>query len=77
METKVAKKTAEERLKDIKEHPERHKHGDLNGIIACSIVDGAIDSMLFEAHSQYASCGYNGGQSCDVTRGPCSCGAWH
>jgi len=30
-----------------------------------------------QAHQDYAPVGYNGGQRCDTTEGPCSCGAWH
>ncbi len=36
---------------------------------------GAIDSRKIEAAE--GSCGSNGGRGCDVTEGPCSCGAWH
>ena len=37
--------------------------------------EGAIDlSKMQELEGRY---GYNGGQPCDVLRGPCSCGAWH
>jgi len=38
------------------------------------MVDGALDSQLMDAHP---ALGCNGGQKCDVTDGPCSCGAWH
>jgi hypothetical protein len=30
-----------------------------------------------EAHEEHASHGSNGGRRCDVSSGPCSCGAWH
>ncbi len=40
-------------------------------------VNGALNSRLAEAHEIHASLGRNGGQRCDVTSGPCSCGAWH
>ncbi len=37
--------------------------------------EGAIDlSKMQELEGRF---GYNGGQPCDVLRGPCSCGAWH
>lgn len=36
--------------------------------------DGAIDLSLFDSAP---AVGYNGGVKCDVTSGPCSCGAWH
>lgn len=37
--------------------------------------DGAIDLGKIDAFE--GSCGSNGGRGCDVTSGPCSCGAWH
>lgn len=61
------------RLQDIKDHPEKHRH-EWGGLEACCFVDGAIWSSIMEAHPPL---GWNGGQKCDVTRGPCSCGAWH
>lgn len=68
--------TAEERIKDIKEHPDRHRH-DFGELQACCFVGGALDLSVMDAHERYASVGTNGGQTCDVTEGPCSCGAWH
>jgi len=64
------------KLKDIQEHPERHHH-DFSGLTSCCMVEGALDLRVQDAHERYASLGTNGGQSCDVTSGPCSCGAWH
>jgi hypothetical protein len=66
----------EEKLRDIKEHPERHKH-DFAGLQRCCFVNGALDMRVLDAHETYASLGTNGGRRCDVSRGPCSCGAWH
>jgi hypothetical protein len=68
--------TREEKLKEIKEHPERHRH-TFDGLQACCFHGGALDLQLMEAHETHASLGTNGGRRCDVTRGPCSCGAWH
>ncbi len=68
--------TREEKLKDIKENPEKHKH-DFNGLNQCCFINGAIDLGLMDAHTQYASQGTNGGRGCDVSSGPCACGAWH
>ena len=65
--------TREERLQDIKQNPKNHKH-DHSGLVACCMVDGALDFQLMDAHP---ALGFNGGQKCDVTEGPCSCGAWH
>lgn len=60
-------------LKEIRERPELHRH-DFNGLTACCMVDGAISLMIMEAHGGLT--GWNGAK-CDVTQGPCSCGAWH
>lgn len=64
-----------ERLKDIKNNPEQHKHKDLNGLTACAMVDGAVSIAIMQAHEGLF--GYNGGEACDVANGPCSCGSWH
>ncbi len=50
---------------------------DLNDVIAHSVdrATGAIDlSKMQELEGRFGS---NGGRGCDVTEGPCSCGAWH
>ena len=65
-----------DRVKDIKDHPEKHRH-DFAGLTRCCFHDGALDLALQQAHSDHAPQGRNGGQLCDVSRGPCSCGAWH
>jgi hypothetical protein len=65
--------TRDEKLKDIREHPENHMH-DFDGLQRCCFINGALDLALMEEHPAH---GYNGGQKCDVSRGPCSCGAWH
>ena len=68
--------TVEEKLQDIKNNPSKHRHsfGEMH---ACCTVEGVLDLRLVEAHERYAALGYNGGRPCDVTSGPCSCGAWH
>lgn len=66
-------KTFEDHLKDIKEHPESHAH-EFTGLTECCMVNGALSLALMDAHPKL---GENGGQKCDVTSGPCSCGAWH
>jgi hypothetical protein len=65
--------TKEEKLANILECPEIHHH-DFDGLMMCCIVDGVVDTQVMDAHP---AVGYNGGQKCDVTKGPCSCGAWH
>lgn len=64
----------EKRLKDIKENPERHQH-TFEGLLRCSMVGAVLDSRLFDAHLGTVPQRNPGG--CDVTSGPCSCGAWH
>lgn len=69
--------TIEERIKDIKTHPERHKHFNLEELTNCCMNGEAINLMLMDLHSQYVDMGTNGGVRCDVREGPCACGAWH
>lgn len=63
--------TIDDRLKDIKDNPEKHRH-DYTGLIACCMHNGAIDTMIMDAHE-----GLMGRGKCDVSSGPCACGAWH
>jgi len=65
----------EERLQDIRKNPDKHRHIDLNDLTRCCITDGAINTLLMEAHEGLT--GTNGGRGCDVLSGPCACGAWH
>lgn len=76
MNSEERKLVVQSKVQDIKDHPERHRH-DFSGLTSCCMVDGALDSRVQEAHSRYASFGANGGQRCDVSSGPCACGAWH
>lgn len=67
--------TRQEKLIDIKAHPENHRH-DFTSLIHCCTDDtGAVDAGLLQAHAGLL--GRNGGIACDVLEGPCSCGAWH
>jgi hypothetical protein len=66
--------THQEKLDDLRDRPERHRHYDMNELIGCCMVNGAIDGMLIEKH---AGLGYKGNRKCDVINGPCSCGGWH
>jgi len=66
----------QKRIEDIKANPEKHKH-DFNGLQQCCMIDGVLVLQIMDAHSKYVSLGSNGGTKCDVTKGPCSCGAWH
>lgn len=67
---------SEQLVQQIKLYPEKHKH-DMNELIACCMVDGAVDLSLMEAHQKYVNLGTNGGVKCDVVKGPCACGGWH
>lgn len=69
--------TREEKLQDIKDYPEKHRHNFEELRECCTTVDEALDLSLMDAHSIYAPVGKNGGRNCDVTEGPCSCGGWH
>lgn len=64
----------EAKLKDLKEHPEKHHH-DWNQLHACCMIDGALDLSLVDAHREFSDPRSNG--SCDVVSGPCCCGGWH
>lgn len=68
--------THDEKLKDIKEHPKNHRH-TFNALQQCCMVDGVMHLDLIDAHGKYVDLGTNGGVKCDVTTGPCACGAWH
>jgi len=50
------------------------RNTDFNSLIGSSMKDGAIDLSEMDRAPKY---GLNGSQWCDVTEGPCSCGAWH
>ena len=65
--------TRQELLEDIRKNPDKHRH-EFAALQACCMIDGAIDLEAMEAHP---ALGYNGGVKCDVTSGPCACGAWH
>ena len=69
-------KTREEVLKDIQEHPENHIH-NFDELTACCLVDRALNLSLMEAHSKFVDLRANPVTKCDVTEGPCACGAWH
>lgn len=66
--------TRDEKLADIKAHPEKHKH-TFEELTQCCMSDGALDTAIMEAHA--GLCGSNGGVPCDTREGPCACGAWH
>ena len=50
------------------------KKADLNSLIGSSMKDGAIDLREMDNAPKY---GINGREWCDVSEGPCSCGAYH
>lgn len=66
----------EERLEDIRMHPEKHRH-TFDELMACSTVGNTLVSRLMVTHQIHARLGTNGGIRCDVVKGACACGAWH
>jgi len=66
--------TLEEKLREIREHPEKHQHTDIGELTRCAWnpESKAIDMVVLDAHAGW---GPNG--KCDVKTGPCACGAWH
>lgn len=62
-------------MKNVKELKSKKKKTFQELIKECMTDEGVIDmSKMGELEG---SCGRNGGRGCDVTDGPCSCGAWH
>jgi len=41
------------------------------------MVNWVLEMSLMEAHGELVGLGTNGGRKCDVSEGPCNCGAWH
>lgn len=70
------KTEVEARIRDIRDNPRKHQH-TFEGLQQCCMFGGALDTSLVQAHEEYCSLGSNAGVRCDVTSGPCSCGAWH
>lgn len=67
--------THQELLDHIYLNPDKHRHKNLDELTNCCLLNGAIDSLVWQAHEGIQ--GRNGGKGCDVLEGPCSCGAWH
>lgn len=63
-------------IEEIRKNPEKHVH-EMNALLVCASFNGAINTAVLTAHSEYLNLGTNGGIRCDVILGPCSCGAWH
>lgn len=62
-------------VRDIKNNPARHKHETMDELIQCCKINGNVHTSLMQAHEGIH--GRNGGLPCDVSTGPCSCGAFH
>lgn len=71
---KTTHRTAAEIIREIKEHPERHRH-DFVSLQQCCMIDGALDLAVMEAHEGIYK--RDGRGRHDVSSGPCSCGGWH
>jgi hypothetical protein len=67
---------AKDRIKDIEDNPDNHKH-TFDDLQLCCTHAGYIDLSVMDAHRKYVNLGSNGGVSCDVIKGPCACGGWH
>lgn len=65
-----------EGIKRIKESEQgEEKGGDfLDNVAKATTSSGAIDALELDSRRTGR---VNGGIACDVTRGPCRCGAWH
>ncbi len=71
--------THQEKLDDIQQHPEQHRHNFWE-LQACCFINGALSMALIAAHQDMSTVFPNrhfGGTKCDVEFGPCSCGSWH
>jgi hypothetical protein len=64
------------KLWHIHTYPGAHRH-TFEELRRCSIVKGILDLKVWDAHKEAALFGTNGGINCDVSEGPCACGAWH
>ncbi len=73
---KSFKELVDEKIEDIKSHPENHKHS-FEALRVCCMVGNVLDTSVLDAHSEYVDLGTNGGTRCDTMSGPCACGAWH
>lgn len=72
MTTEAQRKAAQARLQHVQDNPDAHRH-DFAGLYACSTVDGVLDTSIIEAHEGLAGPTHR----CDVSKGPCACGATH
>jgi hypothetical protein len=52
--------TRDEKIQDIKQHPEKHRH-TFEALQACCTLDNAVDLLVMDAHQEYVSLGTNGG----------------
>ncbi len=72
----VMERTRVDVLNDIRNYPERHGRHTFEELTTCCLINGVLESSLLAAHSELHY-GVNDNVSCDVTEGPCACGAWH
>ena len=64
--------TRDEKLKEVKEHPERHRH-TFEALQQCCWTGEALDLMLMQKHEGV----FPGRPNCDVSAGHCACGGHH
>jgi hypothetical protein len=63
------------RIRQERKRRESKKERTFNEVVAHAMDEhGVLD---LSALDNLPPVGYNGGVKCDVTEGPCSCGAWH
>jgi hypothetical protein len=61
---------------DASPEPTEAVGGSFQDVLAhATTQEGAVD--LAKLDRLEGRCGHNGNRGCDVTSGPCSCGAWH
>lgn len=58
--------TKEERLEDIRKHPDKHRHG-VEGLPECCLVNGALDITLLEAHQANFSVMHKAPDPCRIS----------
>ena len=72
--TEKSEMSFDELMKSLDARPDNLERSFEDLVALATTEDGAIDLSVF---ANAPAVGYNGGVKCDVTSGPCSCGAWH
>lgn len=72
--TEKSEMSFDELMKSVGGRPDNLDRSFEELVASATTEDGAIDLAALD---DAPAVGYNGGVKCDVTSGPCSCGAWH